>query len=184
MGRSLLAALMAISMPWAARAEALPQLPPLKSVPLVLAIEAGRTALDACAAGGSPVTVEIVDLNGLAKVVLSADGARTSSFEYDRRKAYTVLHKGMSSRDFGRSLGRLPAHPSPFEGDPNLIQYAGALPIMRGPVMIGVISVSGPTGEDDDEACARAGLDRIAARLATAAAALRPAGVAARPGPT
>lgn len=169
-----LAALLAVLIPSAAEAAALPQLPPSRSLPLVLAIEAGRTALDACAAKGSPATVEIVDLNGLAKVVLSADGARTSSFEYDRRKAYTVLHKGMSSRDFGRSLGRLPAHPAPFEGDPNLIQYGGGLPIMRGAVMIGVIVVSGPTGDDDDEACAHAGLVRIAARLGTAAAGSTP----------
>ncbi len=158
---------MTLSMPLAARSAALPQIPPARSIPLGLAMEASRTALDACTARGSPATVEIVDLNGLTKVVLSADGARTSSFEYVRRKAYTVLRKGVSSRDFGRSLGKLPENPPPFEGDPNLIQYAGALPVLRGAVMIGVISVSGPTGEDDDEACARAGLDRIAARLGT-----------------
>ena len=165
--RPFAAMFVAILIPSAVKSAPLPQIPPARSLPLVLAIEAGRTALDACAARRSPVTVEIVDLNGLTKVVLSADGARTSSFEYNRRKVYTVLHKGISSRDFGKSLGRLPANPPPFEGDPNLIQYGGALPIMRGAVMIGVISVSGPTGDDDDEACARAGLDRIAARAGT-----------------
>ena len=165
-GRSLATVLVVLSMPAGARsAPPLPQLPPERSVPLDLAIEAGRAALDACAARGSPATVEVADLNGLPKVVLSADGARTSSFEYVRRKVYTVLHKGISSGDYGRSLGVLPPHPPPFEGDPNLIQYAGGIPIRRGATMIGVISVSGPTGADDDGACAQAGVDRIKARL-------------------
>ena len=99
MRRPFVAVLMTLSMPLAARSAALPQIPPARSIPLGLAMEASRTALDACTARGSPATVEIVDLNGLTKVVLSADGARTSSFDYVRRKAYTVLRKGVSSRD-------------------------------------------------------------------------------------
>ena len=160
-------------MPWtpaaalavaAATISALPQLPPEKSLALSLATEAGQAALAACAAKGSAATVEIVDLNGLVKVLLSADGARTSSFVYARRKAYTVLRKGVSSGEYGRSLGQpLPA--PPFEGDSELIQYAGALPILRGVTLIGAISVSGPTGQADDEACARAGLSRIEGRF-------------------
>lgn len=154
------------SMPVFAVSAVLPQRPLERSVPLDLAIDGSRTALEACAARGSAATVEVVDLDGLTKVVLSADGAQTRLLEYARRKAYTVLHKGISSGEFGRSLGKLPAHPPPFEGDPNLIQYAGALPIMRGSAMIGTISVSGPTGEEDDEVCARAGLNRIVGLLA------------------
>ena len=153
-----------IPMSGSARSAPLPQLPPERSIPLDLAIEAARAALDACTARGSAATVEVVDLNGLPKVILSADGARTSSFEYARRKAYTVLRKGISSEEYGRSLGALPPHPPPFEGDPSLIQYAGGIPIRHGAAMVGVISVSGPTGEDDDGACAQAGLDRIKAR--------------------
>ena len=142
-----------------------PVLPPEKSIPLVLAIEAAQAAIDNCLPRKSAATAEVVDLNGLTKVVLSADGARTNSFEYARRKAYTVLKKQMSSGDFGKSLGPIAPNAPPIEGDPNLTQYGGALPIMRGAVMIGTISVSGPTGQVDDELCARAGLDKIKARL-------------------
>lgn len=163
--RRLFPVLVMSSMPVFAEATTLPQIPPERSVPLTLALQAGQAALSTCAARKSAATVEVVDLNGLTKVVLSADGAQTDSFEYARRKAYTVLHKGISSGDYGRSLGKLPPNPPPFEGDPNLIQYAGALPIVRGTTMIGVISVSGPTGQKDDEACARAGLNQIMAQL-------------------
>ncbi len=145
-------------------AAALPQLSADRSIPLTLAVDAAQAAMSACAVKGSPTTVEIVDLNGLVKVLLSSDGARTSSFEYARRKAYTVLRKGVSSGDCGRSLGT-PTPSQPFEGDADLIQYAGGLPILRGPTLIGAIAVSGPTGQTDDETCAQAGLTTIAGRL-------------------
>ena len=165
MKQMLAVVLTVCSTPAFALSAVLPQIPPRKSIPLSLAIEASQAALSACATRNSAVTVEVVDLNGLTKVVLSADGAQTNSFEYARRKAYTVLHEGVSSGDYGRSLGKLSANPSPSEGDPNLTRYAGGLPIMRGATMIGVISVSGPTGDNDDEACAQAGLDHIRKRL-------------------
>jgi uncharacterized protein GlcG (DUF336 family) len=141
------------------------KLPPEKSIPLDLALEAVQTAQAACMAKNSPATVEVADLNDNIKVLLSADGANPNSFEFARRKAYTVLKKGLSSGDFGKSLGMLPRNAPPIEGDPSLIQYAGALPIMRGTTLIGTISVSGPTGQVDDEICAHAGLDKIKDRL-------------------
>ena len=103
--------------------------------------------------------MEIVDLNGLPKVLLSADGARTNSFDYMRMKAYTVLKKGMSSAAFGKTAKLTPGQP--IEGDPQLIQYGGGQPIMKNGVMIGAISVSGPTGQVDDDTCAMAGLAKF-----------------------
>jgi uncharacterized protein GlcG (DUF336 family) len=41
----------------------------------------------------------------------------------------------------------------------------GGLPIMTGDDTIGAVAVSGSPGGDKDEACAQAGLDKIAARL-------------------
>jgi uncharacterized protein GlcG (DUF336 family) len=53
----------------------------------------------------------------------------------------------------------------PIEGDANLITFAGGLPIKVGDDIIAAISVSGPNGPAADEACAKAGLDKIADRL-------------------
>ena len=107
----------------------------------------------------STMMLSVVDLNGLAKVVLSADGARTNSFDYMRMKAYTVLKKGMASGAYGKIAKLVPGQP--IEGDPQLIQYGGGQPIMKNGVMIGAISVSGPTGQVDDDACAMAGLAKF-----------------------
>jgi len=91
--------------------------------------------------------------------LLSADGARTNSFDYMKMKAYTVLKKGMGSGAFGKIAKMTPGQP--IEGDPMLIQYGGGLPIMKNGVMIGAISVSGPTGQIDDDACAAAGVAKF-----------------------
>jgi uncharacterized protein GlcG (DUF336 family) len=136
-----------------------PALAPEKSIPVDQALAAAQTAIDTCLAKKSAATVEIVDLNGLTKVVLSADGARPNSFDYARMKAHTVLKKGMSSAAYGKIAKLVPGQP--IEGDPELIQYGGGQPIMKNGVMIGVISVSGPTGQVDDDSCAMAGLAKF-----------------------
>ncbi len=136
-----------------------PAIPAEKQIPMDQALAAAQAAIDTCLAKKSAATVEIVDLNGLAKVVLSADGARTNSFDYMRMKAYTVLKKGMASAAFGKIAKMTPGQP--IEGDAQLIQYGGGQPIMKNGVLIGAISVSGPTGQVDDDACAMAGLAKF-----------------------
>ena len=130
-----------------------------KLIPMDQALAAAQAAIDTCLAKKSAATVEIVDLNGLTKVLLSADGARTNSFDYMKMKAYTVIRKGMSSAAFGKTAKLVPGQP--IDGDPMLIQYGGGQPIMKNGVMIGAISVSGPTGQVDDDACAMAGLAKF-----------------------
>jgi uncharacterized protein GlcG (DUF336 family) len=141
-----------IAMPAAA-----PPIPPEKTIPLDQALAAVQAALAACMARHSPATAEVLDLNYNPKVLLSADGARTSSFEPARRKAYTVLKKGMSSGAFAKSLGSPPVN-TVIEGDPNLRASAGGLPIVKDGAIIGALAVSSPTGQDTDEACAEAGI--------------------------
>jgi uncharacterized protein GlcG (DUF336 family) len=132
-----------------------------KQIPMDQALAAAQAALDHCLklAKPSAATVEVVDLNGLPKVLLSPDGARTNSFDYMRMKAYTVIKKGMGSAAYGKTAKLMPGQP--IEGDPQLTQYGGGLPIMKNGVMIGAISVSGPTGQIDDDACAAAGLAKF-----------------------
>jgi uncharacterized protein GlcG (DUF336 family) len=153
-----------ISMPAAAQAP-MPPAPPAiaadKQIPMDQALAAAQAAIDTCLKLPRPsaATVEIVDLNGLPKVLLSADGARTNSFDYMKMKAHTVIKKGMGSAAYGKTAKLTPGQP--LEGDPLLTQYGGGLPIMKNGVMIGAISVSGPTGQVDDDACAAAGLAKF-----------------------
>ena len=131
-------------------------IPAGKKLPLDQTLRAVHAAQAACTAQGATNTVEVVDLNNNIKALLSSDGAVNASFEYARRKAYTVLKKGVSSGAFGKTLGQLPRG-AVIEGDPNLVQYAGAVPIMKNGDIIGALSVSSSKGQLD-EACALTGL--------------------------
>jgi uncharacterized protein GlcG (DUF336 family) len=137
---------------------------PETTIPLAQAVDAAQTAIDTCLklAKPSAAVAQVFDLNGNAKVQLAADGAGLPFFDYARRKAYTVFKTGMTSGEFGK-LPDVAAVPrgQTIRGDADLIPWAGALPIVKGGKTIGVISVSGPTGMVDDEACAKAGLAKI-----------------------
>ena len=149
------------------------QTPPAAATPtaaakpfaLDLALEASQAALAFCQANNARAVVEVMDTALNPKVVLAADGARGNFVELARRKAYTVIKSGMSSGDFGKSVGPQARGGPPINGDANLIVFAGALPIKIGDDIVAAISVSGPTGADNDEACARAGLEKIKDRL-------------------
>lgn len=129
-----------------------------------LALDAAQAALASCQPAG-PAVVEVMDSAFNPKVILVADGSRPNLIEFARRKAYTVIRKGMSSGAFGASVGPQGRGAPPIEGDANLITFAGGLPIMVGNEIVAAISVSGPNGPAADEACAKAGLDKIADRL-------------------
>lgn len=143
-----------------APAPAPPPIPPEKTIPLDQALEAAQAAVAACAARNSPAIVQVMDLNQNPKVLLVGDGARAGSFEPARRKAYTVLKKGMSSGAFAKSIGSPPVN-TVIEGDPSLRASAGGLPILKGGAIIGAIGVSSPLGQEIDEICAQAGIAKF-----------------------
>ncbi len=140
-------------------------LPPEKTLSLDLALEAAQAALAYCKAHDAAATVEVMDSNLIPIVVLASDGARPAFADIARRKAYTVIKKGMSSGDFGKMIGPRDRNAPPVEGDPNFNLNAGAIPIKRGGDIIAAIAISGPTGAAADEVCANAGLDKIKDRL-------------------
>jgi uncharacterized protein GlcG (DUF336 family) len=143
-------------------------------VPMATAIEAAQSAVEACRANGYNVTATVLDSDLSTRVVLRGDGAPETTVEIARRKAYTVIKTGMSSGDFGKTVPAPPTRASPqagsrqlpdaVNGDPNLITWAGGVPIKLGSKIVGSISVSGAAGGDKDEACANAGLAKIAGK--------------------
>jgi uncharacterized protein GlcG (DUF336 family) len=137
---------------------------PAKPFAFTLALEAAQAALASCQPAG-PAVVEVMDSAFNPKVILVADGSRPNLIEFARRKAYTVIKKGMSSGEFGASVGPQGRGAPPIEGDASLITFAGALPIKIGDDIVAAISVSGPNGAAADEVCAKAGLEKIRDRL-------------------
>src|SRR5215467_8052302 len=93
---------------------------PAKAFAYALALEAAQAALASCQPAG-PAVVEVMDTAFNPRVILVADGSRPNLIEFARRKAYTVIKKGMSSGNFGKQVGPQGRGAPPIDGDANLI---------------------------------------------------------------
>jgi len=135
-------------------------------LPILLALKAAKTALATCTAQGFTPTVTVTDRDGVARVVLVADGAEQVSIIASRRKAYTAAALGISTAQLGKNVAASGIDLRLI--DPQLITFGGGFPIMRGAVVIGAIGVGGADRGNSDapnEACAQAGLAAIQSQL-------------------
>ncbi len=143
----------------AARTELLTQR--VLSTPVALAI--AQTAYEACAQSSYHVSVTVVGLEGQSLIAIRGDGASPHTLENSQRKAYTARTFRIPSGEFAQRV-----KDNPTSGQAQLsgvIAIQGALPIKLGDVVIGAIGVSGAPGGDKDEACAKAGIDKVAEQL-------------------
>jgi uncharacterized protein GlcG (DUF336 family) len=148
--------------------------PAPKPIALDVALDAARTAVDTCMGNGYKVTAMIAD-TGLNPVVVLRNGAPAGTVDVARRKAYTVLHKNMSSLQYGQSINFTPPPPLPpgspprppqvFEGDPNLTPFGGGVAVKVGGETVATVSVSGAPGGEKDNACAEAGAAKMTERM-------------------
>jgi uncharacterized protein GlcG (DUF336 family) len=145
------------------RAEPLPT-ETFKILPAALAVEAAQAAIASCKTQGYTVSVAIVDRAGDVKLLLVGDGAGALTRSLSRRKAYTAATRRVSSGELAKQVAA-PGAFNPTLYDRGLVALAGSLPIKVGDETIGAIGVSGAPGGDKDEACANAGLAKIADRL-------------------
>jgi uncharacterized protein GlcG (DUF336 family) len=134
-----------------------------------LAGEAVAEAVAACAKQGYKVTATIVDTDGVPQAMLRGDGASMTTLGAARDKAYTALMLG-AARDedtSGAIAQRMGATPSAggLAKLPHIVLLQGAIRIKVGSEAIAAIGVGGAPGGDLDEACARAGVDKISGRL-------------------
>jgi len=135
-----------------------------KVLTTALAVEAAQAAIAACKAQGYNNAAVVADAAGKPTVLIVGDGTRYIAVEVSRRKAYTAALWKMSTGDFAKRFPT-PTGFNPAVYDPQLAGGQGALPIMVGNDTIGAIATAGAPGGDKDEACARAGLDKIKDRL-------------------
>jgi uncharacterized protein GlcG (DUF336 family) len=86
-----------------------------------------------------------------------------------RDKAYTALMLGAGRHEDSSGAVAQRMGNSPSAGGlaklPHVLLAQGALVIRVGDEAVGAIGVGGAPGGDLDEACAKAGLDKISARL-------------------
>ena len=134
-----------------------------KDLSLAMATTIALTAVENCKAAGYNVSVHVVGRNGETIVALRNDKAGPNTFENSMKKAYTSRTFRTPSGKFAENVGQ-----NPVAGQlmlANIVAARGALPIMIGDETIGAVGVSGAPGGDKDEACAQAGIDKVAGDL-------------------
>jgi uncharacterized protein GlcG (DUF336 family) len=149
---------------WAGLAGAA-DLPTEKVLPLTLATEAAQAALAACEQKGFRISVAVTDRSGLVRVLLRDDGAGPHTLESSSKKAYTATSLGLPTGVLAKIVAEHPDAAGLRDMNTKILILQGGLPIKAGAEILGGIGVGGTPGGDTDEACARAGLDKIMDRL-------------------
>lgn len=157
-----LSGMMAVAwiLPLTARAADLPQ---VKILPLELAIQAGKAALDQCERDGHRISVTVVNASGVRIAVLRHDGAGPHTLDSSFKKAYTSASMGRSTLELTELLGKVPRIEGLRDMNDSILILGGGLPIRFDGQLVGGIGVGGAPGDKLDENCARAGLKAIGA---------------------
>jgi uncharacterized protein GlcG (DUF336 family) len=145
------------------------QPPPARGVELALALEAAQAAVNACLAEGVKGSAGVVDSAGVLRVLVSADGSSKNSAELSPKKAILAVEMRKPTSEIQSEMEKDAALKAKLEADKRIFPRAGALPVMVGNDVIGAIGFGGANaaqgGGTHDEACAKAGLDKIKARV-------------------
>ena len=143
-----------------------------KALSLDMAMTMAQGSLDKCRSMNYKCAITVLDATGRTIIALQDDGANLHRFDVAKKKAYTALVYRRPSKAVVEGWSAKTAEPKPLqEGTmPNppiegTIDMGGGLPINVGTETIGAIAVSGAPGWDMDEACAKAGLDKVADKL-------------------
>jgi uncharacterized protein GlcG (DUF336 family) len=131
-----------------------------KDLSLATALTIATTAAETCKSQGHRVTVAVVGRTGEIIVHLRGDDASPHTIENSQRKAFTARTYRTSSGEFAQRQKDNP--PGAALWLTGISAAAGGLPIKVGEDVIGAVGVSGSPGGDKDEACAKAGLDKVA----------------------
>jgi uncharacterized protein GlcG (DUF336 family) len=146
-----------IAMPSSAGAQVLME----KNISIKMALAIAETALTECT---PRVSVAVLDRAGRMRVFLQGDNASPHNLELARRKAYTALTFRRPSAEWAKRTA---------EGDvtgqrqlADVIPLGGGVPIMIGEDAVGSVGLSGaPGGQPKEEACAKAGIAKVADQL-------------------
>jgi uncharacterized protein GlcG (DUF336 family) len=138
---------------------------PSHRIPAELANQAVAEAVASCARQGYAETAVLVDADGVRQAVLRGDRAGSHTLDSAYDKAYTAASfKADTGALFERSK-TAPGFANLFTQLPHLILLGGGVVIKVGDEVVGAIGAGGAPGANLDEACARAGLDKIRDQL-------------------
>ena len=120
-------------------------------------------ALAQCQKDGYRVSAAVVDRGGNLLAFVRDPTAGPHTAESSRRKAFTAATFGMTSAAFYTLTANAAA--AGLKDLTGVFALAGGVPIKLGNDVLGGIGVGGAPGGEKDEACASAGLAKIADQL-------------------
>ena len=134
-----------------------------KNISMGMAMAILQGTLDQCTKDGYKVSITIIDKAGNVAAQIRGDGTNPHTMEFSRLKAYTARTRGTTSSEFAK----LTSNPESayLRQIPGTVWAAGGVPIKVGNETIGAVGVSGAPGGEKDEACANAGIAKVADAL-------------------
>ena len=137
---------------------------PTHRIPAALAVEAASETVAACAKQSYHETAQVVDADGVITATVRGDGAGAHSLDSALDKAFTAASfkndtLALSERAKGEDSI------APLAKLPHVMFFGGGVPIKLGDEVIGAVGAAGAPGAKLDDACARAGIDKIKDRL-------------------
>jgi uncharacterized protein GlcG (DUF336 family) len=134
-----------------------------KDLSAAMALAIAQTTMAACTANGYRVSVTVVGRNGEVLVQVRGDGTGPHTMENSFKKAYTSRTFRIPSGEMAKRFKDNPQLGAIFLT--NVTTGQGALPIMLGEEVIGAVGASGAPGGEKDEACVKAGIEKVADQL-------------------
>ena len=125
------------------------------------AVAAAQAAVACGAARGIAVVAAVVDAGGHLLAMIRADGAFTASIDIARDKAWTAATFGLTTDRLCEALASREVLREGIALRPGVVLFGGGMPVAVDGRTVGAVGVSGGS-EDDDRACAAAGLAAIA----------------------
>jgi len=131
-----------------------------KNLSMAMAKTIAEATIAECASKGFNTSAAVVDRAGQVLVALRNEQASIQTMEMARRKAYTARMFRSPTSEFQK---RTAADPTllPQRDVADILALGGGMPIQIGNDFIGGVGSSG-SSQEQDEACARAGIAKVA----------------------
>jgi len=130
-----------------------------RTMSLSMAKMMAEATLAECQSKGFHTSAVVVDRAGLVMVVLRDEQASPQTVDMARRKAYTARMFRSSTAEFAKRT-QDPLY-APQRDVADILALSGGVPVMVGNEVIGGVGSSG-SSLDQDDACAKAGLAKVA----------------------
>ena len=137
---------------------------PTHRIPAELASQAVAEAVASCTKQGYAETAVLVDADGVRQAVLRGDRAGSHTLDSAYDKAYTAASFKTDTSALVERSKSTPVLVNLFKL-PHLLLLGGGIVIKVDDEFVGAIGAAGAPGGDLDEACARAGLEKIKDQL-------------------